>query len=96
VQRREVVTVIPFQAQFVTIRRRGAAVIRRPRALPPQAWQRAVIATPKRRHQRVRFGDASIRLPDYAGAIRPLAVDGLGREQPTLFLSNDLRRRPAP
>jgi len=75
---------------FVTIRRRGAAVIRRLRGLPPQAWQRAVIDTPKRRHQRIRFVDESIRLPHYEGAIRQLAVDGLGREQPTLFLSNDL------
>jgi len=75
---------------FVTIRRRGAAVIRRLRGLPPQAWQRAVIDTPNRRHQRIRFVDESIRLPDYEGRIRQLAVDGLGREQPTLFLSNDL------
>ncbi len=75
---------------FVTIRRRGAAVIRRLRALPPQAWQRAVIDTPKRCHQRVRFVDESIRLRDYEGAIRQLAVDGLGRERPTLFLSNNL------
>ena len=65
-------------------------MIRRLRALPPQAWQRAVIDTPKRRHQRIRFVDESIRLPDYEGAIRQLAVDGLGREQPTLFLSNNL------
>jgi hypothetical protein len=75
---------------FVTIRRRGAAVIRRLRGLPPQAWQHAVIDTPQRCHQRIRFVDESIRLPDYEGAIRQLAVDGLGREQPTLFLSNDL------
>jgi len=75
---------------FVTIRRRGAAVIRRLRGLSPQAWRRAVIDTPKRRHQRIRFVDESIRLPHYEGAIRQLAVDGLGREQPTLFLSNDL------
>jgi hypothetical protein len=75
---------------FVTIRRRGAAVIRRLRGLPPQAWQRAVIDTPRRRHQRIRFVDERIRLTDYEGAIRQLAVDGLGREQPTLFLSNDL------
>jgi len=75
---------------FVTIRRRGAAVIRRLRALPPQAWQRAVIDTPQRRHQRIRFVDESVRLPNYEGAIRQLAVDGLGREQPTLFLSNNL------
>jgi hypothetical protein len=75
---------------FVTIRRRGAAVIRRLRRLPPQTWQRAVIDTPKRCHQHVRFVDEMIRLPGYDGAIRQLAVDGLGREQPTLFVSNDL------
>jgi hypothetical protein len=76
--------------QFVTIRRRGAAVIRRLRALPPQAWQRAVIDTPKRCHQRIRFVDETIRLPGYDGVVRQLAVDGLGREQPTLFLSNNV------
>jgi hypothetical protein len=75
---------------FVTIRRRGAAVVRRLRRLSPQAWQRAVIDTPKRCHQGIRFVDETIRLPGYDGAIRQLAVDGLGREQPTLFLSNNL------
>ncbi len=75
---------------FVTIRRRGAAVIRRLRRLPPQTWQRAVIDTPKRCHQHIRFIEEMIRLPGYEGAIRQLAVDGLGREQPTLFVSNDL------
>jgi hypothetical protein len=75
---------------FVTIRRRGTAVIRRLRALPAQAWQHTVMDTPKRCHRRVRSVDEMIRLPGYEGAIRPLAVDGLGREQPTLFLSNHL------
>jgi hypothetical protein len=75
---------------FVTIRRRGAAVICRLRRLPPQTWQRAVIDTPKRCHQLIRFVDEMVRLPGYEGAIRQLAVDGLGREQPTLFVSNDL------
>jgi hypothetical protein len=75
---------------FVTIRRRGAAVIRRLRRLPPHTWKRAVIDTPKRCHQLVRFVDEMVRLPGYDGAIRQLAVDGLGREQPTLFVSNNL------
>jgi hypothetical protein len=75
---------------FVTIRRRGAAVVRRLRRLPPQTWQRAVIDTPKRCHQQIRFVDEVLRLPGYEGAIRQLAVDGLGREQPTLFVTNDL------
>ena len=75
---------------FVTIRRRGAAVIRRLRRLPPQAWQRAVIDTPKRCHRQIRFVDETIRLPGYDGTIRQVAVDGLGREHPTLFLSNNV------
>jgi hypothetical protein len=75
---------------FVTIRRRGAAVIRRLRRLPPQAWQRAVIDTPKRCHRQIRVVDETIRLPGYDGTIRQVAVDGLGREHPTLFLSNNV------
>jgi hypothetical protein len=76
--------------RFVTIRRRGAAVLRRLRALPATAWHGVVIDTPKRCHQQVHLVDERVRLPDYDGPIRQVAVDGLGREQPTLFLSNDL------
>ena len=73
---------------FVTIRRRGSAVLRRLAAQPAQAWQPAVIDTPKRCHQHIRYLDETITLPDYDGPIRQLAVTGLGREQPTLFLCN--------
>jgi hypothetical protein len=76
---------------FVTIRRRGAAILRRLEALPASSWQRAVIDIPKRRHQHIRYVDETIALPDYQGSIRQVAVAGLGREQPTLFLSNNLQ-----
>ena len=54
------------------------------------AGRGAVIDTPKRCHQQIRFVDEMVRLPGYEGEIRQLAVDGLGREQPTLFVSNNL------
>jgi len=73
---------------FVTIQRRGAAVLRRLQQLPASAWQKAVIDIPKRCHQDIRYRDERIELPGYEGEIRQLAVTGLGREQPTLFLSN--------
>jgi len=73
---------------FVTIRRRGAAILRRLAALPTTAWQRAVIDTPQRCHQHIRYVDERVRLSEYVGLVRQLAVQGLGREQPTLFLSN--------
>jgi hypothetical protein len=74
---------------FVTIRRRGAAILRRLRQLSSGAWHKAVIDTPKRCHQHIRYLDERVRLPGYEGEARQLAVTGLGREEPTLFLSNN-------
>jgi len=74
---------------FVTIRRRGAAILRRRSALPASQWRQAVIDTPHRRHQRLRYLHETVQLPGDQGALRQLAVTGLGRAQPTLFLSNN-------
>jgi hypothetical protein len=32
-----------------------------------------------------------VKLPDYEGQVRQVAATGLGREQPTLFLSNNVK-----
>ena len=77
---------------FVTIRRRGAAILRRLSALPASQWRQAVIDTPHRRHQRIRYLDETVQLPGYKGSLRQLAVTGLGREHPTLFLSNNAKQ----
>lgn len=76
---------------FVTIRRRGAAILRRLQNLPRSAWTGAVLDTPQRCHQRIRYVDEATTLRDYEGPIRQIAVDGLGREKPTLFLSNNFQ-----
>jgi len=75
---------------FITIRRRGAAILRRLQSLPADKWKRAVIDTAHRRHQHIRYVDETVKLSDYDGEIRQIAVTGLGREQPTLFLSNNV------
>jgi len=79
---------------FVTIRRRGVGLLRRLAALPESAWQKAVIDIPKRRHQRIWYVDERVTLPDYRGEARQVAVKGLGREQPTLFLCNNFTTTP--
>jgi hypothetical protein len=73
---------------FITIRRRGAAILRRLDSLPRSNWTAAVLDTPQRCHQRIWYVDEPIKLRGYEGPIRQLAVDGLGREKPTLFLTN--------
>jgi hypothetical protein len=74
---------------FVTIRRRGAALLRSLDKIPASQWSKAVIDIPKRRHQTIRYYEQSVSLRDYEGKIRQLAVTGLGREKPTLFLANN-------
>jgi hypothetical protein len=74
---------------FVTIRRRGAAIVRRLQELPATAWHGAVIDVLKRRHKYIRYHDERVRLRDYPEMIRQVAATGLGREAPTLFLSNN-------
>jgi hypothetical protein len=74
---------------FVTIRRRGAALLRRFDNLPASRWQRAVLNIPKRKYKNIRFVDETTPLRDCQGNVRQLAVRGLGRERLTLFVSNN-------
>ena len=80
--------------RFITIRRRGRGLLQRLQAVPAEQWYGAVISTPKRCHQRVRYVDEWVRLRGYQGQVRQVAVDGLGNEKPTLLLSNDTTQTP--
>jgi hypothetical protein len=73
---------------FATIRRRGPAILKRLAQTDPNDWKSASIDIPKRRHKRIHYLDELVELDDYVGTLRQLAVTGLGREQPTLFLVN--------
>lgn len=79
---------------FATIRRRGSSVLRRLASLPASDWHTAVIDIPRRRHQRIRYVDERVRLSGYEGETRQVAVRDLGREQPTLLLSNNFEISP--
>ena len=79
---------------FVTIRRRGSSLVRRLLQRPAGDWTGAVIDIPKRRQKRVRYLEQPVRLTDYEGPVRQIAVTGLGREEPTLFLTNHFEARP--
>ena len=68
--------------------------MRRLAALPESVWQKAVIDIPKRRHQHIWYVDEHVSLREYTGEARQVAVKGLGREQPTFFLSNNFTISP--
>jgi len=76
------------EVYFVTIRRRGTALLKRLEQTAASDWKSACIDIPKRRNKRIRYLDERVRLDGYDGTLRQIAVSGLGREQPTLFLTN--------
>jgi len=73
---------------FITIRRRGSRLLQKIDARPAKDWTGAVIDTPRRRHQRIRYLDDRVRLDGYGGLCRQIAAK-LGRPAPTLFLTNN-------
>jgi len=74
---------------FITIRRRGRAMLRRIERLPADAWQRCQITQAKGKKRTIHYVDEEVRLDDYEGKVRQIVVAGLGREEPTFFLCND-------
>jgi len=74
--------------QFITIRRRGTRLVHTLLQRPARAWTSAVIDTPQRRHQRIRYLDDAVTLRGYTGTCRQVATD-FHRDTPTLFLTNN-------
>ena len=81
---------------FLTIRRRGAAMLERIAAEPAAAWGRCQVIQAGTRSRNVQYLDQRVELPGYAGQVRQLVVKGLGHEKPTLLLTNDLPKRLPP
>jgi transposase len=74
---------------FITIRRRGKGMLRRVAELPDSAWQRCQVTQAKGGKRDVQYVEEEVALSGYPGKARQIIVRGLGREEPTFFLSND-------
>lgn len=81
--------------QFITLRRRGAKIVETLASRPRSAWRRIHLTGVSRLYQTPRIIDERITLDDYEGTLRQIAVKDLGHEEPTLLLTNQMRRSPA-
>jgi hypothetical protein len=81
--------------QFITLRRRGPQLMHDLAARPRSAWRRIELTGVSRAYKTPRILDEQVTLDDYTGPIRQIAVTDLGHEQPTLVLTNQLRRSAA-
>jgi transposase len=75
---------------FITLRRRGAAILRRLEALPKSAWRRLTLHGVSRQFRHAEIVETTLRLPEIHRPLRQIAARGLGHDQPTLFLTNDV------
>lgn len=77
---------------FITLRRRGPKLKQELAARPRSAWRRIELAGVSRTYKTPRILDQRITLDDYDGPIRQIAVTDLGHDEPTLLLTNQMRR----
>jgi hypothetical protein len=77
---------------FITLRRRSAKLLAEIARAPISAWRRIELENVTRAYKTPRVLDRQVRLTDYGGPIRQLAITELGHEEPTLLLTNQLTR----
>ncbi|MGC1211616.1 MAG: transposase [Micromonospora sp.] len=75
--------------KFLTLRMRSTALIRQIEALPKDAWK-TVALDREGKYRRPKVAEQTeVALSNYPGTVRQLIVTGLGREAPTVIITND-------
>lgn len=77
---------------FITLRRRSQKMLTAIAGRPASAWRRVDLQNVSRAYRRPRVLDETVYIKGYEGPIRQLTVADLGHEDPTLLLTNQMRR----
>lgn len=78
--------------KFMTLRRRTKKMLQQIHTRPLSAWKRIELEGVGRIYRKPRILDEKISLTGFDGPIRQLTIADLGHEEPTLLLTNQLRR----
>jgi hypothetical protein len=74
--------------KWLTLRQRGKTELARLAALPASEWKGAVIAR-SGRYRRPRMHQDMVKLTGISAQARQIAIKNIGRDQPTLLITND-------
>jgi transposase len=74
--------------RWLTLRQRGVRELARLAALPAAAWTTARIQR-SGRYRRPRLHEDQVKLKEISTPVRQIAVTNIGRDQPTLLITND-------
>jgi hypothetical protein len=76
--------------RFLTLRMRSPSLMAHIAGLDPKAW-RTVSLDRDGNYRKPQVVDETVRLSDYGGDVRQLVIRGLGRDTPTVLITNDTR-----
>ena len=74
--------------KFLTLRMRSTALIRHINTLRPADYK-TITLDRSGHHNRPRVHESSVHLKDYRGSVRQFIITGLGRDTPTVLITND-------
>lgn len=80
---------------FLTLRRRSKKMLGEINQVPPSAWRRIELSGIARAYRTPKILDGTIHLSGYQGPLRQLTVTDLGHQEPTLLITNQLKRSAA-
>jgi hypothetical protein len=75
--------------KFLTLRMRSAALIQHIAGLTPKDYKTVALDRPGPHNRPKVHEDPAVKLTSYPGAVRQLVVTGLGRDQPTVIITNE-------
>ncbi|HXZ76059.1 MAG TPA: hypothetical protein VEH31_35030 [Streptosporangiaceae bacterium] len=75
--------------RWLTLRQRGKTELARLEGLPAREWKAVTVAR-SGRYRRPRLHEDMIKLKDVTSQVRQIAVKNIGRDEPTLLITNDL------
>ena len=75
--------------KFLTLRMRSAALIQHIAGLTPKDYKTVTLDRPGPHNRPKVHQDPAVKLTSYPGAVRQLIVTGLGRDQPTVIITNE-------
>lgn len=80
--------------KFITLRRRNRKLMDQINATPSSAWRRIQLESVSRAYRTPRILEDKITVNDYEGVLRQFAVRDLGHENPTILITNYMRKTP--
>ncbi len=75
--------------KFLTLRMRSPSLVRHIDNLPATAWKTVTLDRDAKHRKPKVCEEHQVKLTDYPGTVRQLIVTGLGRDTPTVIITND-------